>query len=462
MAPTVDVLMLAWNRLDATRRTVESYRRHVRVPYRLICVDNGSTDGTLEYLRANADLVIANSANVGAVRGRNQLMAVSDADYLLFSDNDLEFTADVVAGLLAHAERDERIGIVGPLLNQHVAELGLDADLPIDVITAELARSAAGRTKADACIASCCALFRRAVVEAVGPWDVKYHLYAYEDFDYCQQAQVKGFRVVVALDTYVHHHANTTVGQIRDLDEVVLRNRKLFQNRWGVPVGEEIGIVGPFAPGPQAEAATAPPVAVSEWLAALRPVDPAWDAGSSEAARLAAEQLIARLPDLGRDVLVIGRGASHAVRLLRHAYGRPEALGLVPDLRAEVPYGVLEGEPHAIPLPDGRLDGVVAWRSLEHSAAPLVALLEINRVLRAGGHAALLVPAGGETISALGDAHWRRLIAAAGLTLLDAREAWPDGGEAAGGLRYIARKDQARRPVRAADATARRRETSLA
>ena len=113
----VDVVMVTWNKRDLTRRAIESFRRHVRHPYRLICVDNGSTDGTLEDVREAADLLITASANLGAVRGRNLGWTATTADYVLFSDNDIEFCCDVVASLVAAMEREPRLGIVGPLQN---------------------------------------------------------------------------------------------------------------------------------------------------------------------------------------------------------------------------------------------------------------------------------------------------------------------------------------------------------
>ena len=142
---SVDVVMLTWNRLEMTRRAVESYRRWVRTPYRLICIDNGSTDGTVEYLRSVADLVVANSVNVGAVRARNQGWAVSGADFILSTDNDVEFTTDIVARLLAVMRHDPDVGIAGPLLNEHLAAEGLPTDVPLAVVSDLVARELAGQ-----------------------------------------------------------------------------------------------------------------------------------------------------------------------------------------------------------------------------------------------------------------------------------------------------------------------------
>src|SRR5438270_468441 len=45
------IIILCCNEADYTRQCLESVVRHTRRPYELILVDNGSTDGTAEYLQ---------------------------------------------------------------------------------------------------------------------------------------------------------------------------------------------------------------------------------------------------------------------------------------------------------------------------------------------------------------------------------------------------------------------------
>src|SRR5207249_8450710 len=44
------LIILCCNELDYTRQCLESVLQHTRPPYELVLVDNGSTDGTAEYL----------------------------------------------------------------------------------------------------------------------------------------------------------------------------------------------------------------------------------------------------------------------------------------------------------------------------------------------------------------------------------------------------------------------------
>ena len=45
------IIILCCNEVDYTRQCLESVLRHTRTPYELVLVDNGSTDGTAEYLQ---------------------------------------------------------------------------------------------------------------------------------------------------------------------------------------------------------------------------------------------------------------------------------------------------------------------------------------------------------------------------------------------------------------------------
>src|SRR5438874_2487010 len=45
------IIILCCNEVDYTRQCLESVVRYTRRPYELILVDNGSTDGTAEYLQ---------------------------------------------------------------------------------------------------------------------------------------------------------------------------------------------------------------------------------------------------------------------------------------------------------------------------------------------------------------------------------------------------------------------------
>lgn len=95
------VALITYNRLDYTKRTLESFLDTVSVPYFLVVADNGSTDGTIEWLQSqhnkgNINHLILNEENLYPGEATNQawdagLFYYPEATHLMRLDNDMEF-----------------------------------------------------------------------------------------------------------------------------------------------------------------------------------------------------------------------------------------------------------------------------------------------------------------------------------------------------------------------------------
>lgn len=94
--------MLTYNRLDLTEETLNSFFQTTTSKYRLIIVDNGSKDGTVEYLnnlRPPSEWcvgceILLNPENKGNAYGRNQALQIANKfndPFLSTMDNDVIF-----------------------------------------------------------------------------------------------------------------------------------------------------------------------------------------------------------------------------------------------------------------------------------------------------------------------------------------------------------------------------------
>ncbi|MFH1901676.1 MAG: glycosyltransferase, partial [Candidatus Omnitrophota bacterium] len=96
--PLFDIIALTWNNKQVTRDFVESFLGNTAISTRLIIIDNGSSDGTTEYLSSLKDSgnciikVVLNRENKGFVGGMNQGIEASNAPYVCLANNDLIFT----------------------------------------------------------------------------------------------------------------------------------------------------------------------------------------------------------------------------------------------------------------------------------------------------------------------------------------------------------------------------------
>lgn len=91
--PTITVVMPVFNRVALLRKSVESVLRaaHAAGGVEIICVDQGSTDGSAEWLRQQQGVrvishpngTIAAQRNAGAVESHGELLCFLDSDILV-------------------------------------------------------------------------------------------------------------------------------------------------------------------------------------------------------------------------------------------------------------------------------------------------------------------------------------------------------------------------------------------
>ena len=93
--PLVYVVVLHWRNYDRTRNAIASLRNISYANYRVLVVDNGSANGSIEKLQkefSTCDFLL-NEANLGFSRGCNRGIktAISaGARYVLLLNNDME------------------------------------------------------------------------------------------------------------------------------------------------------------------------------------------------------------------------------------------------------------------------------------------------------------------------------------------------------------------------------------
>jgi len=97
----VDIIMPLYNKAHCVERAIRSVARQTLSDWRLIVVDDGSTDGGGELVRALGDerIEVLAQANGGPAAARNAGLERADGEYVAFLDADDEW----LAGYLEHA-----------------------------------------------------------------------------------------------------------------------------------------------------------------------------------------------------------------------------------------------------------------------------------------------------------------------------------------------------------------------
>lgn len=184
--------MCTYNRLEFTKRTLSSFWGTTTGPYRLIIVDNGSTDGTKEWLE---EMVEGNSAvihlhfnkeNKGIAMGRNQGLLLAnkhgpDDEFLATIDNDVE---------LPHDWLRKCTDIISA---NHKLALGVSfegEDFPL-VTRGEKTF----QLKKAGNLGTACSIFHRDLHKQIGYFTTEYGLYGEEDADFYFRARLVGWEL---------------------------------------------------------------------------------------------------------------------------------------------------------------------------------------------------------------------------------------------------------------------------
>ncbi len=219
----VDIIVCVHNALPDLQRCLEAVVRHTTLPYSLILVDDGSGPETRDYLSefANAQgaVLLRNEEPRGYTRAANQGLRRSLADYAVLLNSDTVVTPEWLDRLIACAESDSRIGLVGPLSNtaswQSIPDIEFQGDwaanpLPVGMTVEEMgqlvARYSAHLYPPMPFLNGFCLLIRQQVIKDIGYFDEETFGAGYgEEDDYALRARKAGWSLALADNAYVYH-----------------------------------------------------------------------------------------------------------------------------------------------------------------------------------------------------------------------------------------------------------------
>jgi GT2 family glycosyltransferase len=217
--------VVSYNTRDDLRRCLEALRAHAGVPVEIIVVDNASTDGSAEAVRAAFPdaQVIANTANLGFSRANNLGLRVARGEFVLVVNSDCEVRPGAVAALVAILEARPDVALVGPRTvgTDGAPQVSFGPSLtPLaewrqgrlvrgvkagDASSLRRAAALAAEEQEPDWVSASCFLARRSALDAVGGFDESFFLYE-EDVDLCLRLRRAGGRVLYTPRAEVVHH----------------------------------------------------------------------------------------------------------------------------------------------------------------------------------------------------------------------------------------------------------------
>jgi len=205
--PLIYIVILNTNRREDTLACLESLARVTYQDLKIIVLDNQSTDGSVDAIRAAfADVQIINlMTNLGYAGNNNvgiEAAIRQGADWILVLNEDTILDPNCLAELIKVGESDPRIGIVGPMVYHY------DEPTIIQSAGGMLGKywqsQHLGKNEPDCgqfptphrveWISGCALLIRTAAVQQVGMLDANFFIY-WEETEWCIRVSRGGWEI---------------------------------------------------------------------------------------------------------------------------------------------------------------------------------------------------------------------------------------------------------------------------
>lgn len=235
-SPEISVVVALRDRLDLTRTfLVDLERTLAGVPHEVVLVDDGSTDGTRDFLRERQGgglRAVFQDENRGFAAANNRGAREARAPRLAFLNNDLVLregwfepmraALDGSGGMVGNVQTNAHTGRI-----DHAGIVFTPWGIPEHWGQGYLRIPGRGARRFRAVTAACC-LVRRELFLGEGGFDEAYRN-GFEDIDLCLRLDARGHANRVALESRVGHWVSASPGRKGSDAE----NIRLFLSRWG-------------------------------------------------------------------------------------------------------------------------------------------------------------------------------------------------------------------------------------
>jgi GT2 family glycosyltransferase len=214
--PAVSIIIVNWNGKHYLPACLSSVRGQTLEDFEVIMVDNGSSDGSIDFVQEHFPevIVVASPVNLGFAEGNNLGFEQARGKYVALLNNDTECDARWLEELVRVLESSERIaGVCATMHSLDDKERVLFTLTKIDPLSAKAywINQPSEQRDVDYVIGSATVL-RRSVIDQIGSLDKEYFAY-YEETDWCARAIRAGYRLVYVPTAIYYHQERGTAAE---------------------------------------------------------------------------------------------------------------------------------------------------------------------------------------------------------------------------------------------------------
>ncbi len=250
------VIIPNYNGLQFLGVCVDALERQTCRDFEILVVDNGSTDGSVEWLKAQGIPAIFLDRNTGFSGAVNAGIRAVSTPYVLLLNNDTEAAPEFVEELLASIRRSKRIfAVTAKMIQMYHRELMDDAGDMFCLMgwayQRGVGRSSRGYNREREVFSACAgaAIYRREAFDEIGLFDEKHFAYL-EDMDVSYRAKIYGYHIRYCPGAVVYHVGSGTSGSKYNAFKVRLAARNsLYVDYKNMPWPQLLANALPIAAG---------------------------------------------------------------------------------------------------------------------------------------------------------------------------------------------------------------------
>jgi GT2 family glycosyltransferase len=223
---TCSIVILNWDSLELLKRCVNLIEKNtLRANCEVIIVDNGSKDGSAEFLKSlkkNGQYsvkILLSEKNVGFPAGVNLAMRMTSNSDICLLNVDADVQYNWLNEMYETMINISDCGMVGPLGNnvpsrhQSVGYVKVDTKVPN--------------------LYGYCLLIARELIDKIGYFDEQFFPGQYEDNDYCIRAKLAGYETYISAKSLVLHEPHQTFDSHKmNMSEIDMVNREKYLNKF--------------------------------------------------------------------------------------------------------------------------------------------------------------------------------------------------------------------------------------
>uniref|UniRef100_E6Q6W6 Glycosyltransferase 2-like domain-containing protein n=1 Tax=mine drainage metagenome TaxID=410659 RepID=E6Q6W6_9ZZZZ len=234
-------VVLSYNGIEYIPELLESIARQTYDNIHTIIVDNGSTDGTTEYVRRRGDsglMLIENGENFGCAAGYNigARHAAADADFICFLNQDVVLCDDFAEIMVERLTQSPNCGALQPLVRfmsdpSLVENCGHTADLWFSCETLGHGSSEVPAISGNFMFTLTAPVVRKLLFQQLEGFDEDLFIY-YEDTDLSFRILLANFSIGFEPRAIAYHHQAASAGKKTNAWHIFLYTRNRIRLLW--------------------------------------------------------------------------------------------------------------------------------------------------------------------------------------------------------------------------------------